>query len=263
MANRWRLMQPYLDQMASYATNDVRGYYFLSNMKDRDSVLKNYSQLPSTDRDQVTEWLLEMCGNSQNTRGYCEPELQNVVKAANGSALDFYQTFAETSRAMYDHFFKIPNFGVRSDIVWSRSKHDIATIPFTDPQSAAYRMFMLNVEDEWKWESWHLKLNFVQDRSGRIPHLEFKAGVTPHVNAIGGNIITMDANTPLNDWENGWIIRHEFGHVLGFPDCYVEFYDTSKQAMINYQLDITNLMCSRMGNLKQTHYDEMKRVYLR
>jgi len=52
----------------------------------------------------------------------------------------------------------------------------------------------------------------------------FEPGVTPHVNGIGGRIITMDANAPLDDYDVSWTIRHEYGHVLGFPDCYVEFY---------------------------------------
>ena len=75
------------------------------------------------------------------------------------------------------------------------------------------------------------------------------------------NSLTMDANQSLAEYHVRWTIRHEFGHTLGFPDCYVEFYDTSTQEMISYQVDTSNLMCSRRGKLQEKHYNELKRVY--
>ena len=82
------------------------------------------------------------------------------------------------------------------------------------------------------------------------------------------NVVGVPAITPAADRVNppGSVpptIRHEYGHVLGFPDCYLEFYDTNLNQMVQYQLDITNLMCSRRVHLQQSHYDEMKRVYFR
>jgi len=89
----------------------------------------------------------------------------------------------------------------------------------------------------------------------------FQPGVVPHVNGLGGNEIVMDSNQPIEEYESQWTIRHEFGHVIGLPDCYHEFYDVSQQAFVNYQLDITDLMCSRAGNMNERIYNELKRVY--
>jgi hypothetical protein len=50
-------------------------------------------------------------------------------------------------------------------------------------------------------------------------------------------------------------------HVIGLPDCYHEFYDTNLEAYVNYQLDISDLMCSRAGNIKERIYTELKKVY--
>jgi hypothetical protein len=71
----------------------------------------------------------------------------------------------------------------------------------------------------------------------------------------------MDENRNIQDYDVKWTIRHEFGHILGLPDCYVEFYDAKKAVMIDYQIDITNLMCSRRGHLQAKHYEELKRNY--
>jgi hypothetical protein len=89
----------------------------------------------------------------------------------------------------------------------------------------------------------------------------WEEGATPHVDNAPGTTITMDANSPLSEYDVQWTIRHEYGHVLGFPDCYEEFYDEEAEAFVSYQLDVTNLMCSRRGKLKQVHYDELKRAY--
>ena len=82
-----------------------------------------------------------------------------------------------------------------------------------------------------------------------------------NVNGLGGNQIVMDSNQPIEEYESQWTIRHEFGHVLGLPDCYHEFYDTNLEAYVNYQLDVTDLMCSRAGNMKERIYTELKKAY--
>ncbi len=116
-----------------------------------------------------------------------------------------------------------------------------------------------NIEDEFRWENWGMKMTFGNYSSG--PRLVFETGVVPHVNGLGGDTITMDSNQPIEEYESQWTIRHEFGHVLGLPDCYHEFYDTDLKAYVNYQLDITDLMCSRAGNIKERIYLELKKAY--
>lgn len=136
------------------------------------------------------------------------------------------------------------------------------TIPFRDPQAPAVSAWLRdNIQDEFKWSGWTMKLDFHPDGDDSMTHIVFKDGATPHVNALAGSEITMDGNRNIDEYSSRWTIRHEYGHVLGLPDCYIEFYDQDAGVMINYQLDITNLMCSRRGKLQQKHFDELKRVY--
>lgn len=47
------------------------------------------------------------------------------------------------------------------------------------------------------------------------------------------------------------ILAHEFGHVLGFPDCYMEFYSKANKELIYYELNHEeNLMCAVDSNNK-------------
>src|SRR5439155_5532825 len=96
-----------------------------------------------------------------------------------------------------------------------------------------------------------------------MTHIVWEAGATPHVESAPGSTITMDENSLLSEYDVQWTIRHEYGHVLGFPDCYHEFYDVEEEVFVSYQLDVTNLMCSRRGKLKETHYNELKKAYFK
>jgi hypothetical protein len=92
--------------------------------------------------------------------------------------------------------------------------------------------------------------------------ITFQPGVLPHA-MFGNGTIVMDKNQPLTEQSVQLALPHEFGHLLGFPDCYVEFYDKNIQAMIQYSIDPTNIMCSLKGSVKQLHYDELRRAYYR
>ena len=93
----------------------------------------------------------------------------------------------------------------------------------------------------------------------REPRLSYyEDALKADVGRLGGG--GSDSDTVHYDWHT---LSHEFGHVLGFPDCYVEFYDRDIGAIVSYQLDITNLMCSRRGHLQQRHYDELEITYSR
>lgn len=264
-ASRWLMMKPYLSELAERRTEDIRGYYFLSQMTDLSAKLQGYAELSSDDQKQIKTYLLSMCYDVEGNDSTCASKFQSAVKDLNS----FYNQYKDACEEIYQSFYLIPSYGARTDMSFANNNSvDTFTIPFTLPASERVMHFVKdNVEAEWTQAApatatpWALKLDMVSTQNDSTPHVEFQAGATPHVNAIGGNIITMDQNESLDDYSNNWTIRHEFGHVLGFPDCYLEFYDSTQGVIINYQLDITNLMCSRRGHIQDRHYQELKRVY--
>lgn len=255
---RYKLMLPWKDYMIEEAKTDVRGYLRIAGDAQYDQKLSQWSTLGQLVKNQISLDLSQICWNSGADKTACEKEL---AAATTGSSLvSFKNKYFPKAKAHYQSFFKIPQY--RTDITWNSKNPGIATIPFTNPQNEAVLDYLkFNIEDEWKWNGWQLKLDFVNASSPDITHVVFEAGSTPHVNGIAGSEITMDANAPLTEYDVQWTIRHEYGHVLGFPDCYLEFYDEAVEAFVNYQLDVTDLMCSRRGHLKQNHFDEMKRAY--
>lgn len=255
-AARWRTMQPFLYYLEEQRKSDVRGVYFLSRLTNRAEKLHSFESLPETEKTQFTSWLIGMCMNEGNEFEQCEAELQQKISDKQDLEA-YYQSKLAQSTAVYNSFFEINAADARRDFIWSDS---IMTVPFIDPAKRDVQHFVKdNIEDEWKFGNWNLRINFLRE-SGH-PRIVFQPNITPHVNGLGGDTIYMNSNQPLTEYDANWTIRHEFGHVLALPDCYVEFYVKERDSIMNYQLDTENIMCSRRGHVKEIHYQELMKAY--
>lgn len=259
IAIRWMMLEPYLSSMAGQRYRDVRGYYFIENDPNRDLKLDSLHTLPTAERNQFREWLISVCLNARKAESACDSESRAAIQARTAKA--FYNDHKPSAVRNWRSFFNIPKSFPAVD--WDKGSPNTASVPFLDPGNQTMRSFLKdNLEAEWKWDLWQLKVKFNSNAPGAIEVI-WQPGITPHVPGLGSNQIYMDSNAPLTEWDVQWTIRHEFGHNLGFPDCYLEYYDQTKGVIVSYQMDVSDLMCSRRGKLKQRHYDEMKRIYLR
>ncbi len=258
-ASRWLLQVPYLSSYAARSRDDIRGYYFLSREPELEKSLRGWTSLTAEKRAKLSDWLAGICHNGGVAKDRCLTTLQQEA-ASSGSALAFYQRFVTTGKQRYDAFFRVQN--PRPDGKWTDSAKTAFQQEFLQAETAEIQSWLTeNIEDEWRFGS-DFQLRLKYSASGRnLPRVIFEAGATPHVNGLGGAIITMDANRSIQEYSVRWTIRHEFGHVLGFPDCYIEFFDPTERVMINYQIDLDNLMCSRRGHIQAHHVDEFRRAY--
>jgi hypothetical protein len=260
IAARYKLMLPFKEEMKGLAAYDVRGYLQLKDEANLNDELENFEYQSDMKQSRLTRSLIMICMNSEKKRLECKQELNLALR--NKTTVDFKDTYMKSGEALYKYYFTI--LGTRPDGVWTSADPDNMVIPFANPKNEAVLNYLrTNIEDEWKWNGWQLHINFVDSEDPAMTHIVYEEGATPHVDNAPGTIITMDANSPLSEYDVQWTIRHEYGHVLGFPDCYHEFYDEEEEAFVSYQLDITNLMCSRRGKLKETHYNELKRAYFK
>lgn len=256
-AMRWTLVEPYLSYYRTAKTGDIRGYYFLSKEPDLEDKLRHLHESSADEQKRLGDLLVDLCQNDPTrTRKDCEARLKRAIR--NKKTLAFYERHLPAGKKTWDSYYSVSN--PRRDLIWNSKNSDEAVLPFRTPASNDILQFLKsNIEEEWTWGSWQLRLDFQPNAEVNVI---FQPGVLPHVNQLGGNTINMDANSSLEEWDTQWTIRHEFGHVLGFNDCYVEFYDETEKAMINYQLDVTNIMCSTNGKVKDIHVDLLRAKYL-
>jgi hypothetical protein len=251
-ATRWIMMKQYLWQLESRRANDVRGFYFLSQDPERENKFSQFSKLPNDLQIKIKEWLVQMCLNNGKALSSCKTEVNSA--ATSGTLSTLYRNFSAAAEVLWSSFFTIQaKYG---SVFWSDPNRTI--VPFVTPNSQDKADFISkNIQEEWRLQNWQLEVSFGKTGIGVI----WQPGIVPHVPGLGVGTIYMDANQPLTEYDGQWTIRHEFGHVLGFPDCYIEFYDRDAGVIINYQIDTTNLMCSRRGHLQPKHLDELKRKY--
>jgi hypothetical protein len=253
MAARYKLLNPSKELLVGQERRDVRGHYYLTKNKIDAQALNDINSFPKEKLEETIDALIKICQNDWKSRKSCEKKVQEAIK--KNKVVEHYNKYFPIASKNWDTFFKIKKDAKRNDISWSESE---TFIPFTTPKSQAIKDFVQqNIEDEYRFKDWSLKLSFYY--SG--PTIEFQKGVTAHVNKLGGDRIVMDANSSLDEFDSQWTLRHEFGHVLGLPDCYHEFYDTKIEAYVNYQIDVNDLMCSRSGNMNERIFKELKRTY--
>ena len=255
---RWQLLIPWKDNLALAKKSDVRGIYFLEKEPDLERKLRGFLSLPPADQKRLRSYLYILCQNTEGvTNDSCEAILDLVIIAKK--VFEFYLQYKVQAEKIWDGFFAIEN--PRNDLSWRATDPNNLYVPFRAPKDKVIEDFLRdNIQDEWKFLNWKLLLNF--NNSARI-HVDFIPNENPHVDKLGGDRIVMNANAPLTEYDVRWTIRHEFGHTLGFHDCYIEFYIPKENIMMSYQLDLTNLMCSRQGHFKQIHYDLLKKHYLK
>jgi len=80
-ATRWMVMLPYLEYLKEEQANDVRGYYFLSHTENLEAQLRSFPQLSSDDQIKFSDWLQQLCQNSQGLEKQCDTQVKQAVSS--------------------------------------------------------------------------------------------------------------------------------------------------------------------------------------
>ncbi|MFA6238297.1 MAG: hypothetical protein WC635_13270 [Bacteriovorax sp.] len=100
------------------------------------------------------------------------------------------------------------------------------------------------VETAWSRKDFTLKLELVKNYNEKVVAIIPTDKGISYVPEENNRMVYLSA---MNDRETmKRVLAHEFGHVLGFPDCYIEFFDDSKKELVYYEIakNNTNIMCS-------------------
>ena len=194
-------MLPYKRYYSSRLWQDVRGIYDLKKIENLNEKLEDFSNLEKDIQERINRDLVGLCLNNRKSQKYCDK-----IISSKDSRLEIYERFIINAERNWKSFFALQN--PRKDVIWD--KENEMKVIFADPNDSKIASFLKdNIEDEFKFGDWALKMDFVAPARG-VSRLEFKSGVTPHVNKLGGNIITMDKAASIDEYDIQWTIRHEY-----------------------------------------------------
>lgn len=248
-AVRWKRRVKYLKNYEHYAYKDIRGFYFLSKMNDLEDKLRQYKSLEASEQKEFEKLLIGLCHNSE-AKANCIKEF-NKRKRRN-KLFKYYNKYLPGAQRRYNRYFQITR--PRSDMSFAGNSYFLPFRPYADQEVQSWIERV--VPQYWNHQGSQVEL---EENSEAWAYMRFKKDVTPNVRS--GNRLTMNSDTFDYSLRDAKTFAHEIGHVLGFPDCYVEFYDPEVKAMIFYSIDPYNIMCnSSLGSVKEIHFHELQKL---
>lgn len=260
-AIRWLSLVPQLELERAKAWLDMRGLLELEKRSDLKFIFENWGSTPVELRNLITASVIGVCRNATRSMNGCDSAAYAAASA--GRLGELYASHLSGARRLWNSYFQVKS--PLASVRWSKQKPGVVIVPFRKSNSAIERFLSMNIEEEWAIDGFQLRLEFVSgaavfrsmggfaQKPGIVPHVARRRQIRPTIH--------LDSDIPLNTRYSREVVRHEFGHVLGFPDCYVEFFDTTQQAMIYYELDEQNLMCSRNGRVLPLHFKALRRAH--
>lgn len=258
LAVRFKNRYQTLEYFKYESYRDVRSLYFLGKYLDLDDKLipSKFIKMNENIRKKIDEDLIGICRNSYQFYETCKDELNRYANA--GNRLGFKQKYLINSQVAWLKYFQIgiPNTGA---VRWDAKSRQLIVKVNASGDRKIDEWLAYNVEDEYKSSKYKLKLKveFTQANTKAV-NIQFKPGALP---SFGNNTIYLDSNLSFRDGKTSWTIRHEFGHALGFPDCYTEFYDSQEEVFVQYHLDLKDIMCSPGGKANDRIFTQLLQAY--
>jgi hypothetical protein len=251
IAARWQAQQCALKSLKGGRKNDFR---FFLNIKEKRELsiacLEKFSD--KCDRVIIDEFkknkgrqLILLCAR-HHSFALCSGELRNAW-GNDRAELKYFRYYYNLSDKRYQKFFSIDrqrSFKCSKEVDGNKVLH-LAVFGLNDlTKKLGITVMKLNsyVNEQWGYKGFVIKLsNSEPDQSSfsLLFHQKFISQVVEETKPV-----MMLANH-LQGQELVKIFNHELGHILGFPDCYVEYYNKKKGELIYYtlQLDQENIMC--------------------
>ena len=243
LSSRWNYLQCNLAELSQREKKDIRAYLRYKDFQEK-SCSGHCDESELLKNKNAQEELIHLC-QAINSEYICQLEYEQRKKSK--SLTEFESFYLQKNNEIYNNFFKI-------DVLnkWNCQKNGEKTIievPYYVDEifkvkiSRSIDEFEAFVEQKWSSDYIQLKLILTELPTKDVVKINWVDSSVSFVNYSQPKVINMSKQ--LTYKRLMLVFAHEIGHVLGFPDCYLEFYDQDKKEAIYYDLDFDsdNLMC--------------------
>jgi len=192
---------------------------------------------------------LDLC-NSLSAPVSCIKEYKfNKMNNTLGDMIRKYQSRFETER--YQALFKLRPSHNKYNCSREGERLIMQLKIYSPSIEAWYLRELLNeVEASWQNTQFALKVELVDHPVKDAIKILPTTRAVSYVPDDNNRIVYLSRSQDLQTSKR--ILAHEFGHVLGFPDCYIEFFDDKKKELVYYEIskNYNNIMCSLKNGVR-------------
>lgn len=219
--------------------------FCIQRNKTNNCTEKDLTNLSLGESQFVQEQMMKMCQALGNSKFLCQEEigLSRNRRNLETMALKLLKRFKDER---FNKLFSLASSHLKFSCVKKSQFIEMNLKVRFDPRLLVNRRALINhVIETWSSDKFKLNLILEQERNNEeVISVQASPNSLSYVLESDNRQIFL--NSELRFEEQKRILSHEFGHVLGFPDCYTEFYDHQKRALVYFEMgkDNFNLMCS-------------------
>lgn len=235
--------------------NDIRPYLNIAHhcyKKFQNEICdeSEYQNMDKSTESWTRENAIELC-NSFEKKISCQVEyLINLRNNSLSKMINRYYLRFQEER--YSALFKLRTGHQKYKCQKSNDEKTIMTVKVLESSYSHERLVDLlhYVEKVWTNSQFALKIELVTSYSDDVVTLIPTSKGISYVPDDNNRLVYLSSQ--MDNVIAKQVLSHEFGHVLGFPDCYIEFFDNSKKELVYYEISPknTNIMCSLKAGVK-------------
>ncbi|OUR96425.1 hypothetical protein A9Q84_08720 [Halobacteriovorax marinus] len=233
---RWTFHQCHLTNLVDSDSQELSDYLEIESLYCTEGCVESDFRRAKLNDKELRKKFISMCSLVER-RNSC------AVKFDIATLNKLKTPYIQEKLSHVKNYFEKAIYGIKNPAFdFSCKKNTSSQYELTIPIKAGPGKFELENAIRKFWESDKLVVKFSDSEQG--VRLQYSSEVVSRVESTNPHIILL--NGKLSGDFRVKTIAHEFGHVLGFRDCYIEYYDTSKEEIIYYELERSqgNLMCS-------------------
>ncbi|MCP4911842.1 MAG: hypothetical protein GY909_01890 [Oligoflexia bacterium] len=233
---RWEAQQCALSELSEKKNYDIRGLLSYREDQSREMALCNQVRNPGACKDEY---------RLHKRKGTISQFLDHYLVKNRDREKVFYQRDENVQlKCSFDQISK--KHVIHLDIHLTKKAKEFF-------QGDLERM-KTYAQSKWSNQDLQVAIDFVDSKELKTIFKKTKRSVSFVKTKKDKKVLYL--SDKLSAFQRPIIFAHEVGHLLGFPDCYVEFYDSKNKEIIYYSLDNPeagankNIMCGLNLNAK-------------